>query len=85
MHYSDDMDFTSRVNFSPLLQTNLFKCLLRRGQEVGQIRHYFGVFMLSTGNEHDRSFLISWGESQDLPVFWDMGGTRWPSQGVKWD
>lgn len=81
MHYSDDMDFTSRVNFSPLLQTNLFKCLLRQGQEVRRIRHYFGVLVLGTGNEHSRLFLISWGERQDLPVFWGMGEMRWPSLG----
>lgn len=37
-----------------------------------------GVFMLSAGNEHRRSFLISWGDSQDLPVFWGMGERRWP-------
>lgn len=51
MHYSDDRDFTSRVNFSLLLQTNLCKCSLRQGQEVRQIRRYFGVLMLGKGNE----------------------------------
>lgn len=85
MHYSDDMGFTSRVNFSLLLQTNLFKCLLRQGQEVGQIIRYFGILMLGTGNEHGCLFFISWGEIQDLPVLWGMGEMRWLSQGVKQD
>lgn len=30
-------------------------------------------------------FLISWGEIQDLPVFWAMGEIRWPSQEMKQD
>lgn len=40
---SGDTGCTSRVNSSSLLHTHLCKCSSCRGQEVREIRHYFGI------------------------------------------
>ena len=69
MCYSGDMGFTSRVNFSPLLQADLFKC--SEAKRSGKL----DVILVSSHSVQETRT-----EHQDLPIFWGMGETRWPSQ-----